>query len=74
MSIWLKVILFLIANWKDIYSLVMAILKLIGLGSNPARAKELTSELVAAVREFKSSGDKKPLEALLCKIEGNCKI
>lgn len=80
MSGLIQVIKFIVANWAAVYSIIKAIMELIhrmqadSSQDSKALVKEHTKDLADAVTELKKSGDKKPLERLLCKIRGNCEI
>lgn len=73
MGIFVQVILFIIMNWASIYSIVTLILELLKENKDKSAVKEGRVELIEAIKEFKSTGDKKRLEKLLCRLEKNCR-
>lgn len=67
-----QIIFFILTNWREIYRLVKAIADLIKNSKDKEARLAFTSELSKAVQTYSVTRDKRPLEALLCKIKGQC--
>jgi hypothetical protein len=68
---WLSIIFFILTNLPDIIRIVRMIIDAIR-GTDAVSQKEHTRALREAIAAYRKSGDKGPLEALLCKLRGTC--
>lgn len=69
----IRAVLFIASNWKPTVEIIKSATELFKANRpDPVDRKRLAKELSDALQVFQKTGDRKPLENILCGLTGNC--
>lgn len=69
---WLQVLLWIVKNFGTIYSLIMALIKIIKDAQDSKVASAWLKKIQESVSHFKATKDRSLIDNLLCELRSSC--